>query len=60
MEANMTAASIHKSYRVADTTDRNLLVGAAFLLAFFCCALFATLAPSSTAASDAAIWTFFP
>jgi hypothetical protein len=56
----MTAASIHKSYRVADTTDRNLLVGAAFLLAFFCCALFATLAPSSTAASDAAIWTFFP
>jgi hypothetical protein len=60
MEANMTAASIHKSYRVADTTDRNLLVGAAFLLAFFCCALFATLAPSSTAATDEATWTFFP
>lgn len=56
----MTAASIHKSYRVADTTDRNLLVGAAFLLAFFCCALFATLAPSSTAATDEATWTFFP
>jgi hypothetical protein len=56
----MTLASIHLPNRVAHSTDRNLLIGAGFLLAFFCCALFATLAPSATAATDGVTWTFYP
>ena len=56
----MTLISTHAPYTASPATDRNFLVGAAVLLTFLCCAVFATLASDPAPTVLQTSWLFFP